>query len=83
MDDHLTPIDVKLSQLVAQQREQLEEALSALELMVEQYLWHPNSDGHYQHDFMCAGEHACTVLAALRPECWEATPIGIQRKGES
>lgn len=57
-----------------------EEALDALESMVEQYLY--SGDGiAYEHYFMSAGEFACDVLANQRPERWELTKIGIRRRG--
>lgn len=55
-----------------------DDALDALEMMVEQYLYTPDHDG-YDHMFMSAGEEACAVLAKLRPEKWELTKVGVRR----
>lgn len=58
------------------------DALDALEAMVEQYLWTPDTgaSGEYQHAFMSAGEVACHVLAAQRPKRWERTRTGLRRR---
>ena len=64
-----------------------DEALDALESMVEQYLWLDQSPSkwpeatEYHHFFMSAGEFACKVLANQRPERWELTRIGVKRHG--
>jgi plasmid maintenance system antidote protein VapI len=57
-------------------KEDLEDALEALEKMVSQYLSGSPADG-YQHDFMSAGEAACEALARLRPDEWVETPTGM------
>ncbi len=59
--------------------EKLHEALEALEDMVEQYLLPYNDWEGYCHSFMSAGEYACEVLAALRPEKWCIVYGGMER----
>lgn len=57
----------------------LNDALDALELMVDQYL-DGNPEQGYDHIFMGAGEKACEVLARLRPERWVLTVSGLSPK---
>ena len=56
------------------------DALDALECMVEQYCYMEDRPGEYTHAFMSAGEYACEILARLRPDRWEPTPIGLRCK---
>lgn len=56
----------------------LDEALDALEMMVEQYMpRHP--EGWYDHVFMSAGESAADVLVKCRPDRWRAVVRGLER----
>lgn len=61
----------------------MEDVLDALEGMVEQYLGVYPGNGEmateFHHEFMSAGEFACEVLAAARPERWERTAVGLRR----
>lgn len=73
----------------ADYRDRADDALDALESMVEQYLpdytpsgatWSVDPSGEYDHMFMAPGEEACEVLARLRPDRWELTRIGVRRR---
>ncbi len=57
----------------------MDDVLDALEGMVEQYLYMDDRPDEYTHYFMSAGEYACAVLAACRPDRWELTRIGVKR----
>lgn len=62
----------------------LQDVIDALEGMVEQYLgvYPGNAEmaTEFHHDFMSAGEFACEVLAAVRPDRYEETPLGLRRR---
>lgn len=57
----------------------IEDALDALEGMVEQYLY-CDDQGRYDHACMSAGEFATDVLLRLRPNVWEEAPRGLRRR---
>lgn len=66
-------------------RDDLNDALDALECMVEQYLGPRDGrfgepGNEYSHDFMTAGEYATEVLSRLRPNQWEDVGWGLRRK---
>jgi hypothetical protein len=54
-----------------------DDALDALESMVEQYLG-TEEFGVYDHMFMSAGEEACEVLIRLRPDRWGWAKTGAR-----
>jgi hypothetical protein len=56
----------------------LNEALDALEMMVEQYTPY-YVDGFYDHEFMTAGEQAAEALTN-RPTRWRVVPRGVERR---
>lgn len=57
----------------------LDEALDALEVMVEQYMPETAPEGGYDHLFMSAGEAATDVLVKCRPDRWRAVVRGVER----
>lgn len=59
----------------------LNEALDALERMVERHMPHP-VDGFSDHESMTAGEPAADALALAqhRPTRWRVVPRGVERR---
>lgn len=59
------------------------EAMDALELMVQQYMhWEPTGPqgegaGFYSHDFMSVGEYLSEWLPRWRPERWSSNGLGL------
>lgn len=76
---HTPPLVGRTIVVAATERARADDALDALESMVEQYLYVGGADV-YDHMFMAPGEEACEVLARLRPDRWEQTRIGIRRR---
>jgi hypothetical protein len=57
----------------------LNEALDALETMVERYTPY-YVDGFHDHEFMTAGEQAVEALDKYRPMRWRLVPRGVDRR---
>lgn len=64
---------------MVQLRAERDNALDALESMVQQYLLWDDRPGHYDHMYMTAGEEACELLVKMRPHKWRAKPYGMER----
>lgn len=73
----------QMADVAADEHARREEALDALEAMVEQYFMpDPRNERMLDHSFMSAGEFASVVLAQQRPEQWRLTGTGVEYLGE-